>query len=77
MTIEEIRAKHESMTLEQLEAEKQARDGEVQKIRADMREIALLLQPHRLKRQREEMVKGAGKPSIVVNTGGLGGPFRG
>ena len=72
MTIQEIRDTHESMTAEQLEAEKLARDSQVLGLRAEMAEIRRLLEPRVIAKQREEMQKAIarGVPSTVLGTGG-------
>jgi hypothetical protein len=72
MTIQEIRDTHESMTAEQLEAEKHARDVQVAGLRAEMAEIRRLLDPRTIAKQREEMQKAIarGVPDVVLGVGG-------
>ena len=74
MTIQEIRTGQLTATLEQLEAENQARDQQVQALRAEKREIRALMEPLIVKKQRSDAIAAMGKPSIELKpTISLGG----
>ena len=56
---------HEGLSTEALEAEKHARDAEVQRLRAEMREIHKLLEPKWIAQG-----KATGKPELMQTIGG-------
>ena len=66
MTIEEIRANHATMTIDQLEAEIRARDVSVQALRAEMLEIRQRLEPHVLMAQRAQLQAAINKGATTV-----------
>ena len=68
MTLEEIRNKHAQMKTQDLEAELHLRDLAVMNVRAEMREIRLILDPRNVAAQKEVLANSKG-PAITLGVG--------